>query len=216
MNLTVAEEKLKDFGVDVCDYYFDELAPWSSSRISNCHVTPEIVGAVAERDNSHGMNYTSEQQGDLSVSFTYKPMTFDEYLEIADRSMVEHQAGDSPSNPSDYSDSDPGRTPNAWDFMTDYQILNGQYDNPWFDYYIAIEGNDEEVTYDPPGDAPWVEGVLDGWNTSVDNRGTEVDAIREDLAFMMVNLIRVADEYTDADLENAIEVSKYEEYDFEG
>ncbi|HIV58182.1 MAG TPA: hypothetical protein H9902_09525 [Candidatus Stackebrandtia faecavium] len=82
----------------------------------------------------------------------------------------------------------------------------------WFKYYAA-RGPDQYKIVQPgeydPHDAPWAQPLIDGWKSAVTNRLSEVDDVRNEIAFLVPILCDAAKDYVDVDIANALDLDDY-------
>lgn len=185
-------DAIVDFAKEPCDRSHRELEPWSSAYHLAYKVSPPPFGAF--EGHLSGVPTPGAQP---AVSFTYKPMTKEDFVRLSGESLP----------PED----DPGGPPGFWGWAFDYQVFESRYESAWYRYYLASEDIGETTAYGPPGDAPWTAELKENWDTAVDHRLAEVDVVRGELGYLMEHLVKAADKYADTDLANKVDLSQYED-----
>lgn len=180
------KESLESFAKNTLDESYGRLDPWCGMNRYSSVLRADLqdVGSV----------YSSKGQ----FTFEYKPMTPEEYTKYSGEEVKNSMYAD------------PGGPPNFWDTMVDYEVLNGKYENPWFNYYLAIEDTGSKTTYSAPHDAPWTQEVFTNWSEASDNRCAEAEEVQGVVKDLMEKLYEAAKAYAETDISNAIDLSEYD------
>ncbi len=129
--------------------------------------------------------------------YTFKPMTMDEYQKASGVNL------DWRYEPNSLSPEDEGSR------ATSVKVQDET--SKWHDFYNRggrLSGG--EWTEDLSGeDAPWAKPLRDTWYAAVDDRLEEVKVVRNEMAFFMRILMRLAEWYPEVDLESSVKLKKY-------
>lgn len=187
--------------VEFCDQQYEVFEPFTSAHDQDFKADLPAFGGAG----GHSLETSAGSSRDYGPVYIHEPMRPDEFEEAhatlhPDEDRIELDLAE-----------DPGGAIPTWQLGFKFwggEFLHDRNVMAWQTFYECggqVSGG--EVRMDHVDlDAPWAAPLKKTWDDAVDDRLEEVKVVRDELAYLIVNLMRSSMEIAEVDIANSIDV----------